>query len=107
MIVFLISLVAKLVDVIALLVSSPQAPPLPPALGTTAFYNVRSEQGAQTPNNRLVTNDVRASWGDGDNVGEEQGVEAKPSQEQAQEKKLKVAINKVILSFNFSFTFTY
>ena len=112
MIVILISLVAKLVDVIALLVSSPQAPPpppppLPPALGTTAFYNVRSEQGAQTPNNQLVTNDVRASWGDGDNVGEEQGVEAKPSQEQAQEKKLKVAINKVILSFNFSFTFTY
>ena len=113
MIVSLILLVAKLVDVIASLVSPPQAPPpppppLPPTLAPTAFYNVRLEQGAQPPNNGLVTNDISASWGD--NVSEEQGVEAneveaKPSQEQAQEKKLKVAINKVILSYSCSFTF--
>ena len=98
MIVSLILLVAKFFDVIASLVSPPHAPPpppppLPPAQAPTAFYNVRSEQGAQPPNNRLVTNDVRAS--SGDNVSEEHGVEAKPSQE----KKLKVAINKVILAY--------
>ena len=105
----LILLVAKLVDVIGSLVSPPQAPPpppppLPPTLAPNAFYNVRSEQGAQPPNNRLVTNNISSSWGD--NVSEEQGVEAKEVEAKpTQEKKLKVAINKVILSYNCSCTF--